>query len=657
MDRRTFGKNLVAAVGLAATGDGLLSALGHADPVLEAAPQTDTDLVLSEGFEGRIPDLHTYRATYAGDTIRAHTGEHSLRVTPTEGSGGAYFRLDGIVDGQSDYVFSAWVWAAKTGGVQLYVSAGDGTGQRHSKAQCSGGIEGRWVLVTGALRGEEWRETDREVMLAMVTSGESWFDDVVLRKTRLPKPPITTYPVIAATLRSQTDRRAVTLQPGAELSLDGRQGVLAAGFESAEDWSAGEPTPTIPADGMLTFAVDAPRSMYVTGALELEPDADLRPGLRATVLCDDTVIAAPVVNYAPGWQGEGNALTGPAPVCAGDRPPSRVELVTWLMPQGRHTIMVAGPHFRPAGRFLRLQLRSLNRPVQDPLYQFALLGDTHLGTGRSNWMNNKMNGPAHAQLAKTLADLRAEKTRFALIAGDMTDNGTQPQFASLGRICSEAGIPVYGCIGNHDGFLASSRNDALELCAGMFPGHATSYTFQEGPVRFIVLDGSYWKQADGSISNFYDSKTSRGVCARPEQIQWLRDTLAADTRTPTLFVWHYPLFNHAGVSSSGYRIPKCAMGKEVLEILNSAPNFRGALCGHTHWTEFNRPGDRDHLVNPAFTEWPNGYRMLRVYPDRVEWEIRQVRNRGFVRESFEPPKALSWMLSTGDGDLAGQFGL
>ena len=651
MHRRAFLWDLAAMVGL-----GLLTALSQAAPAGEGATTAGADVVLSEGFEGKIPDLHTYRAAYAGDTVRAHGGEHSLRVSPLEGSGGAYFRLDGIVDGRSDYEFSAWVWAAKTGGVQLYISAGDGQ-RRHTKAQSAGGREGQWSLITGVLHCEDWRATDREVMLAMVTSGESWFDDVVVRRTRLPQPPIKAYPTIAAGLRSQTDRRAVALPPGGEVSLDGRSGVLAAGFDPTVDLATGPETVAIPPDGMLAFAVDAPRAMYVTGVLELEPDGDLRPGLRATVLCDDTVVAAPMVNFAAGWQGEGNALTGPAPLCAGDPPPRRVELVAWFMPAGRHTIMVAGPHFRPAGRFVRLQLRGLDRAVQEPLYQFALLADTHLGTGRANWMNDKLEGPAQGQLAATLADLRAEKTRFVIIAGDMTNQATRPQFESLARVCGDSGIRVYGCIGNHDSYLASSRPDALQLGAALFPSGATDYVFREGPLRFIVLDGSYWKHADGAIKDFYDPQTARGVCPKPEQVQWLRETLAADTQTPTLFVWHYPLYSRGGLSSCGYRLPAWAMGADVLEVLAGAPNVRGALCGHTHWNECNRRRGQNHLVNPAFCEWPNAYRVLRVYPDRVEWELRQVKNRGFVRESFAPPKALSWMISTADGDLAGEFGL
>jgi|TARA_B100000315_G_scaffold260707_1_gene324267 hypothetical protein len=37
--------------------------------------------------------------------------------------------------------------------------------------------------------------------------------------------------------------------------------------------------------------------------------------------------------------------------------------------------------------------------------------------------------------------------------------------------------------------------------------------------------------------------------------------------------------------------------------------------------------------------------------------VRQVRNRGFVRESFVVPKANSWMIATGGSDLQGRISL
>ncbi|MEN6347408.1 MAG: glycerophosphodiester phosphodiesterase family protein [Armatimonadia bacterium] len=61
MDRRTFGRNLVAVVGLAATGDGLLAALSHADTVGVTATKTGTDLALSQAPQAKTPALMAHR--------------------------------------------------------------------------------------------------------------------------------------------------------------------------------------------------------------------------------------------------------------------------------------------------------------------------------------------------------------------------------------------------------------------------------------------------------------------------------------------------------------------------------------------------------------------------------------------------------------------
>ncbi|MBT7165897.1 MAG: hypothetical protein HN904_24160 [Victivallales bacterium] len=647
MDRRTFNRGIAATVGLAALPI-------HAGQN-EGNPMTGKTLI-EEGFEDKIPDLHTYQATYAASAAKAHGGKQSLRVNvaPGKSTGGAYFRLDGLVRPGMDYEFSAWVFVEEGVTARLYMSASDGT-RRHTKNQASGGPKaGKWMHLSGTLRRKEIRDTDRDFMMAMVASGVCWFDDVLLREVHLPPPPIEAYPSVVKSLRGVADRHATALSPGETLVLDARSGAMVSSFVPGEAQSAGSAAVALPPDGLLVFAIDAPRAMMATGSIVLEPDRDLRPGLRATVLCDSTVLAAPMVMAEP-WQGEGNPLTGPAPDCVGQRPPNRVGLTKWLLPEGRHYLFVSAPHFRSGGTFQRLELRALEEPVRAPAQRFALLSDTHIGAGRGTWMNNKLSGPAPAELAATLRSLRTEGIGYAFIAGDMTDGATRDQFATLGQVCGDSGLPIYGCIGNHDAYHASSRPDALELCAGLFPDGRTDYAVRRGNLRFIVLDGSHWRAADGTFMDHYKRGQSRGVAAKPEQIDWLRQTLAADLKTPTIFIWHYPLYNRGGISSCGYRMAKWNTGPNVLAVLQKAPNLIAALCGHTHWNEANVRAGATHLVNPAFCEWPNAYRVFRVYDDHLEWELRQVANRGFGRESFVVPKALSWMLSTGPGDLGGRL--
>ncbi len=624
---------------------------------LAAGDERDNEFVIEEGFEGEIPDFHTYRAKYAADAAKAHTGKRSLRIIPTEGKspGGAYFKLDGLIDLSSDYEFSAWVYMSEDETARLYISARDGK-RRYVKAEAAGGKAGKWVKLTGCVRRKDWKDTDRDIMLAMVTVGQCWFDDVTLQATTLPPPPIETYPELQATLYAEAARRATTLTPRGQLTLDAGKGAFAPDIQSLRLAAvAGHQVP-IPADGFLTFAIDASEAMYVTGTVSLLPDKDLRPGLRAYVLCDSTLVAAPMVAADP-WQGVGNPLTGPAPDCNGTRPPRRVELVQWLIAEGRHYLTVAGPHFRPGGVFERLEIRATDKPVDKPLYQFALLADTHIGSGRSTWMNVKMSDAVPDELTATLKSLRDEETAFAVIAGDMTDGATRDQFQTLADVLKASGLPVYGCIGNHDAYHAASRSDALELCSALFPGAKTDYYLGKPPIRFVTLDGSHYRAKDGSFLGYYDPKNSGGIGLKPEEIAWLRETLAADTTTPTMVVWHYPLYNRVGPSSCGYKIPSWARGQEVLKLLRAAPNVIATLTGHTHWNEVNDVEGIAHIQNAAYCEWPNSYRVFRVYPDRMEWETRQVANRGFVRESFVVPKALSWMISTGAGDLAGEVPL
>jgi 3',5'-cyclic AMP phosphodiesterase CpdA len=274
-------------------------------------------------------------------------------------------------------------------------------------------------------------------------------------------------------------------------------------------------------------------------------------------------------------------------------------------------------------------------------------------------MNVIMYEPSVAALKAELEALEAEGIDFALIAGDMANSGTRGDFELLASVLDAVELPVYGCVGNHDSYHSSSRPEMLELVPELFPGGDFNYAFERGPLRFVVLDASYWRNREGEINDFYERGNYVGIGLQAGQVQWLRETLAADTRTPTLVMWHYGFYDRLGESSCGHtmRASTCVDSAEVRAVLEEAPNVVATLSGHSHWNQVNVLEGLTHLQNPAFAEWPNAYRALRVYDDRIEWEVRQVGNRGLVREAFIVEKAQSWMISTGPGDLAGEIRL
>ena len=442
------------------------------------------------------------------------------------------------------------------------------------------------------------------------------------------------YPQIRAALRGSADDRAHTLTD-AGLELGSRDGAVASSLDEVAVTRPSAAAVPISPDGQLTFAVDVRRSCWVRGTLDLEPDADRRPGLRATVLCDDVVVAAPMVSARPWGVGE---ITEAAPAVVGEAPATRVPLAPWRLEAGRHYLTVAGPHVRLGGRFARLRLESVG-PAAEPLFRFAFISDTHVRReGREDWMNRKMGDAAAPALLATLRDLAAEGIRFVVHGGDMTEHATRDEFTLMRDVLAAQPLPVYGCIGNHDRYLATSRSDALEVLTAHFPGGALDYTVSYLPLRFVVFDVAVeqeeWREA---------------------RIAWLRETLSADRTTPTIFVWHYPPYNRGGLAGSGFRLHDWSqLGRSsILDVLCDAPNLVACLNGHDHWDEVNVLDGLPLVQNAAFVEWPNTYRVYRVYADRLEWEVRQVANRGFVRESCLPEKGMTWMIATADRDLSG----
>ncbi len=447
---------------------------------------------------------------------------------------------------------------------------------------------------------------------------------------------IDVYPELERRLRGAADEGAVTLARGSTVRLDGTNAALAPDLGVARLETAASNGATVAPDGLAVFAVDVPEATYVTGRLELVHPADVRPGLRVTVLADDRVVATPMVT-GPEW---GIAeITDPAPSVRGGEPPTTTALEEFLLPPGRRYLTVAGPHFRPSGRLASLTLTASLRAVEPPLYRFALITDTHVRfEGREDWMNRKMGAASAPEFAVTLHALADEGIDFVVHGGDMTERALREEFALMAGILKAQPLPVYGCIGNHDRYLVTSRPDARELLADHFPGGELDYSFMRRPIRFVVLD----------------VEIEEPVMQQRERM-WLRDTLAADTTTPTVLVWHYAPYNRGGVSTCGFRMHDWSeLGREaVLDIVRDAPHVFATLNGHDHWDEVNVRDGLVHIQNAAFVEWPNSYRVFRVYRDRMEWEVRQVANRGFIRESFLAPKAMSWMIATGDRDLTG----
>ena len=105
--------------------------------------------------------------------------------------------------------------------------------------------------------------------------------------------PIANWPDLKSLIDTEVDKLAISLNRGSTITLDAGNAVLAPDLSLLKVSPVNGTTVEIPANGVLTFAVDVTEPMYVAGTVSIAADpADLRPGLRAYVLSDTTVIGA-----------------------------------------------------------------------------------------------------------------------------------------------------------------------------------------------------------------------------------------------------------------------------------------------------------------------------------------------------------------------------
>lgn len=189
----------------------------------------------------------------------------------------------------------------------------------------------------------------------------------------------------------------------------------------------------------------------------------------------------------------------------------------------------------------------------DPLIRFAIAGD--VGTGDDQ---ERRTADAVASRAGS-----SGWDALVLLGDNIYDDGdpARAQSAVLDpfRATLQGGVPLVAALGNHD---ADSGNGPAQLAALSQPGPWFAQRY--GPVLLVVLD-----------SNRPDD---------PEQLRWLRMTLARSDATWKVAVMHHPM------RSAGYH------GSDLDVRAAFAPAFRQygvqlALAGHDH--DYQRTGAID----------------------------------------------------------------
>lgn len=175
-----------------------------------------------------------------------------------------------------------------------------------------------------------------------------------------------------------------------------------------------------------------------------------------------------------------------------------------------------------------------------------------------------------------------QKPDIILISGDLTDGGSEEEYAHLRELLAPLAQTVLAIPGNHDDREAMRAAFAGQGCSPEADFLHFVYDDPAMPLRIIGLD----TVAPGESSGL--------LCA--DRLAWLEAQLLANPERPTLIAMHHPPFatGIAHMDAIGLN------GKEgFTEIVGRFPSIHLITCGHVHRLVRASVGGRPTLICPG----------------------------------------------------------
>jgi predicted phosphodiesterase len=177
-------------------------------------------------------------------------------------------------------------------------------------------------------------------------------------------------------------------------------------------------------------------------------------------------------------------------------------------------------------------------------------------------------GTTVADSVKTMADLDTMNVRTGRFQGD-----------------------IYQVMGNHDGM---STNKAGWLSKSVGKIRQPYYSFDIGPIHFVVLDGNY--RADGKDYSRVDAWTWTDTWIHKPQRDWLVADLRAAGQKPTIVSIHQNLHN-----ADDYSVEN---SDSVRKILETNGNVTHVFQGHRHEGSYQRVNGIHYVTFQAMLNCP-----------------------------------------------------
>ncbi|MDF1754374.1 MAG: metallophosphoesterase [Verrucomicrobiales bacterium] len=271
--------------------------------------------------------------------------------------------------------------------------------------------------------------------------------------------------------------------------------------------------------------------------------------------------------------------------------------------------------------------------AQDAAPWYALMSDTHIDADPMKEARGAVMGD---NLRAVVDEILKEPTKpeFALINGDCAYlKGLKEDYATLRPLVQpllDAGVPVHLTMGNHD-----DRGPFFEL----FPeANADAETVKDRHITVIESKDANWILIDTlQIVNNVTGEIGQ------EQREWISATIDDLGDKPVILVGHHYL--QPMPEGATERISGLADTAEFMGILESKPQIKAYIYGHSHSYGFKEVSGGIHLINQPPVAYvfnqsrPNGWLRAELSGDSLSLKLNTLDK---AHELSGDTKMLSW---------------
>lgn len=262
-------------------------------------------------------------------------------------------------------------------------------------------------------------------------------------------------------------------------------------------------------------------------------------------------------------------------------------------------------------------------------YHILLLSDLHLPVRQNSWPQKAAQNDIWHKKLQLIQTVNAWDVDEAALLGDFAAyTGCEAEFRAVDEYLDGLNFPYYAVAGNHDYYYKDKANAK---------GHLVKCAKKRRKAKLLAFQKRY------NLPKLYYARSAAGcrllylapdglntyVDLSQEQLDWLREEIAAHQHGPILFFCHAPLLGTLRNYYKSINTPNFTAQPpdKLAKMLFDVPQGSLWLSGHTHTpptedsyadTDINRVNRNLVNIHNPCIDVPNIYtNSLFIYTDRI----------------------------------------